>query len=136
MRTLHTAYRVRDIDRSLAFYGAFGFEEIGRVRLEHSETLVMLKLPEDAAVSLELVHQPQAPAFEVGGFSHLVVEVERLDAVLGDLGRAGIAFEEPQWPGGPDGPFTSFVMDPDGYRIELVQWPAGHSHGMTAADFG
>jgi lactoylglutathione lyase len=25
--------------------------------------------------------------------------------------------------------------DPDGNRIELVQWPAGHADGITAADF-
>ncbi len=24
---------------------------------------------------------------------------------------------------------------PDGYRIELVQWPTGHADGITAADF-
>jgi hypothetical protein len=29
---------------------------------------------------------------------------------------------------------TSWLTDPDGYRIELVQWP-GHPAGMTAADF-
>jgi hypothetical protein len=31
---------------------------------------------------------------------------------------------------------TSWLIDPDGYRIELVQWPPGHPAGMTAADFG
>jgi lactoylglutathione lyase len=34
------------------------------------------------------------------------------------------------------GPRTSWLTDPDGYRIELVQWPAGHAYGMTEADFG
>jgi hypothetical protein len=24
--------------------------------------------------------------------------------------------------------------DPDGYRIELVQWPAGHAAGIMIAD--
>jgi lactoylglutathione lyase len=27
------------------------------------------------------------------------------------------------------------VIDPDGNRIELVQWPAGHADGITAADW-
>jgi lactoylglutathione lyase len=27
------------------------------------------------------------------------------------------------------------LTDPDGHRIELVQWPAGHPAGMTAADW-
>jgi hypothetical protein len=29
-----------------------------------------------------------------------------------------------------------WLVDPDGYRIELVQWPPGHRDGITAADFG
>ena len=27
------------------------------------------------------------------------------------------------------------ITDPDGYRIELVQWPAGHADGITKAGF-
>ena len=29
---------------------------------------------------------------------------------------------------------TAWVTDPDGYRIELVQWPEGHADGLSAAD--
>ena len=32
-------------------------------------------------------------------------------------------------PGGTDGPQTTWITDPNGYRIELVQWPAGHADG-------
>ena len=28
-----------------------------------------------------------------------------------------------------------WLTDPDGYRIELVQWPIGHADGLTRADF-
>ncbi len=28
------------------------------------------------------------------------------------------------------------LTDPDGYRIELVQWPPGHPEGMTRTDLG
>jgi lactoylglutathione lyase len=38
-------------------------------------------------------------------------------------------------PAGVDGPRTAWLSDPDGYRIELVQWPPGHPDGITAADF-
>lgn len=34
-----------------------------------------------------------------------------------------------------DGLKTTFIADPDGRRIELVQWPAGHTDGITAADW-
>ena len=36
---------------------------------------------------------------------------------------------------GPAGPRTSWLTDPDGTRIELVQWPAVHPDGISAADF-
>jgi lactoylglutathione lyase len=32
-------------------------------------------------------------------------------------------------PAGTDGPQTTWITDPNGYRIELVQWPAGHADG-------
>ena len=35
----------------------------------------------------------------------------------------------------PTGPRTCWITDPDGYRIELVQWPEGHADGITRADF-
>ncbi|MEZ4238195.1 MAG: VOC family protein [Myxococcota bacterium] len=136
MRTLHTAFRVDDIARSLAFYGALGFIEVGRVAPQPGLTLIMLRLPDDRAVSLELVHDPDAGPLVVGtGFHHLVVQVEQLDPLLAALRAAGIAHEVPARPGGPDGPYTAFLTDPDGWRLELVQWPDGHGDGMTEADF-
>ena len=31
MALIHTCYRITDIDRSVAFYKALGFEEVGRI---------------------------------------------------------------------------------------------------------
>jgi lactoylglutathione lyase len=63
------------------------------------------------------------------------VQVESLEETLAGLAARGIAAGPPESPGGMDGPRTSWITDPDGYRIELVQWPAGHADGMTEADF-
>jgi len=135
MRTLHTAYRISDLERSLAFYTGVGFIEVGRVTVEDGRLLVMLRLPDDGAVTLELVLDPRDPFPGVGGFSHLVVQVDDLDACLDRLASANIAFEPPWVPDGDGGMKTAFVEDPDGYRIELVQWPPRHADGMTEADF-
>lgn len=64
---------------------------------------------------------------------HLVVQVDDLDATIADLAARGVTAEPPTEPG-PE-IRTSCLTDPDGYRIELVQWPPGHPAGMTAADF-
>jgi lactoylglutathione lyase len=70
------------------------------------------------------------------GFSHLVVQVDHLAATIEALSQAGLRPGPVERPGGPDGPQTSWLTDPDGYRIELVQWPTRHPDGITAADFG
>jgi lactoylglutathione lyase len=96
----------------------------------------MLKFPDDEVVALELVHRPTAGPVDVGsGLSHIAVQVDNLSATVDSLAKAGLSPGELQWPGGADGPQTSWLIDPDGYRIELVQWPPGHTYGMTAADF-
>ncbi len=137
MKTLHTAYRVRDLARSLAWYKKVGFREIGRVSLGDGAVLVMLNLPGDGdVVTLELVYDGGREPFALGtGFSHIAVQVDDLAATLADLAGEGASCEEPQRPAGEEGPRTSFLRDPDGYRFELVQWPPGHPDDMTRADF-
>ena len=52
------------------------------------------------------------------------LEVDSLTTTLDRLTAAGLKPGTPELPGGPDGPKTSFLADPDGYRIELVEWPS------------
>ena len=136
MRTLHIGLRVSDLNESLAFYAAVGYTVVGTVAGTPFGTLTMLRLPGDSFVAIELVHDPVKGAVDLGtGINHLVIQVESLDELLARLAARGIEAEPPALPGGPAGPRTAWVTDPDGYRIELVQWPAGHADGMTEADF-
>lgn len=87
-------------------------------------------------VTIGLVHDPARGTVDLGtGINHPVIPVESLDASLADLAVMGITAEPPLLPGGANGPRTSWITDPDGYRIELVQWPAGHADGITKPDF-
>ncbi|MET7490601.1 VOC family protein [Streptomyces sp. NPDC005538] len=136
MKTLFVSYRVTDLDRSLGFYTALGYAELGRVDVGDGARLVILKFPGEPAASLELVHRPGDEPVDVGsGFDHLAIQVEKLTTTLQTLTGAGLRPEPLQHPGGPHGPKTSWLTDPDGYRIELVEWPSGHADGITAADF-
>jgi lactoylglutathione lyase len=137
MKTLLTAYRVSDLGRAEQFYRAVGFREIGRAPIGEGTTLVMLNLPGDGDfVTLELVYAPAAGALVVGnGFSHLAVQVDDLAATVAELARKGIACGPIEYPDGATGPIVSTLRDPDGYQIELVQWPTGHADGITRADF-
>ena len=134
MRMLHLGLRVTDLDRSLAFYMALGYAEIGRVPSTPFGSLTLLQLPDDPFVSLELVHDPARPVTDTMAVNHLVIQTDDLDATISDLAARGVSAESPAEPA--PGLRTSWLTDPDGYRIELVQWPAGHPAGMTAADMG
>jgi lactoylglutathione lyase len=136
MRTLHVGLRVSDLERSLAFYTAVGYMVIGTVEGTAFGSLTMLRLRGDDFVTIELVHDPARGKVDLGtGINHLVIQVESLEATVADLAAKGIVAEPPELPGGADGPRTSWITDPDGYRIELVQWPDGHADGITEADF-
>jgi lactoylglutathione lyase len=136
MRTLHVGLRVSDLERAVAFYTAVGYTVLGTIEGTAFGSLTMLRLPGDDFVTIELVHDPAKGKVDLGtGLNHLVIQVESLDATLADLAAKGIAAEPPERFDGANGPGTSWITDPDGYRIELVQWPAGHADGMTEADF-
>ena len=136
MRTLHFGLRVADLDRSLAFYTAVGYEVVGTVPGTAFGDLTMLKLPDDDFVMIELVSGPSDDGAGGGsGLNHFVIKVESLEATMADLAAAGLDVEAPDSPNGTDDFLTTWITDPDGNRIELVQWPAGHADGITAADW-
>lgn len=136
MKTIFAAYRISNLDRSATFYTTLGYVEVGRVVLDNGGRLLLLKFPDEPVATLELVYRPAEGSVEMGsGFDHLAVQVQSLDATVKELSEAGLEPESPRYPGGPDGPKISWLTDPDGYRIELVEWPPGHPGGITEADF-
>jgi lactoylglutathione lyase len=108
---------------------------VGSVPETEFGSLTMLKLPGDEFVSLELVHDASAGAVEPGGLNHFVIHVEDLRATIALLRARGLQANAPSSPDGSDDFLTTWLTDPDGYRIEMVQWPTGHALGLTRADF-
>jgi len=136
MRTLHIGLRVADLERSLAFYIGLGYEVLGNAPETEFGSLTMLKLPRDQFVTLELVHDRGRGKVVAGGLNHFVIQVDSMHDTMAELADQGIYVEPPQSPDGSDDFWTAWIIDPGGYRIELVQWPAGHPDGMTATDIG
>jgi len=136
MRTLHVGLRVADLGRSVEFYTALGYDVVGRVAQTPLGELVMLKLPDDEFVTLELVHDSRhRTAGDASTLSHLVIKVESMEETVTLLRAAAIEVDEPTSPNGSADFLIATLLDPSGTRIELVQWPTGHADGMSAMDF-
>jgi lactoylglutathione lyase len=117
----HSCLRVRDIDASLRFYGALGFEPRGRLNFDSAYN-VYLGLPGGADVLELTVNADRDEPYALGdGYGHMALVVDDLDATLQRLATAGILPErEPYAPGGRTEYRICFLSDPDGYRIELI----------------
>ncbi len=123
MELIHTCYRITDIDRSVAFYEALGFEEVGRVPIRDEATNVFMNIPGDGDMPrLELTYNHGVDSYELGtGYNHIALTVDDLDGTLAQLGEKGIEPEKPPYQVRAGGSRICFVRDPDGYRIELIE---------------
>ena len=119
---VHTCVRVRDVDASIRFYRALGFEERGRLNFESAYNVYM-GLPGDGD-RLELtVNVGREETYDLGdGYNHVAVTVEDIEATMADLAELGVEPEKPPYhPGGREElPLITFVADPDGYRVEII----------------
>ncbi len=117
----HTCYRIGDIERSVAFYEALGFEERGRMPIRDEAINVFMGLPGDGP-RLELTYNHGVDSYQLGsGYNHIAVTIDDLDATLARLADHGIDPEKPPYSVREGGSRLCFVRDPDGYRIELIE---------------
>jgi len=124
MSLIHTCYRIFEIDRSVAFYEALGFEEKGRIPIREEAINVFMGLPDDGAEPrLELTYNfGQDEAYDVGtGYGHIAITTADLDSALSALSDQGIEPERPPYTIRDGGSRLCFVRDPDGYRVELIE---------------
>jgi lactoylglutathione lyase len=120
---IHTCYRITDVDRSVAFYEALGFDEIRRTPIREEAINVFMNLPEDGdEPRLELTYNFGVDSYELGtGYGHIAITTSDLDGTLARLSEQGIEPERPPYTIRDGGPRLCFVRDPDGYRIEILE---------------
>ena len=116
----HTAIRVRDMDAMVRFYGdVLGLPYIRQAGDAQATRFVWFQ-----AVQLVRADGPLDP--KVGTMDHLAVSVLNIDAMTQRLEQTGTALEAPV--ARQDVPEISmhlenvFFRDPEGNRVELVQW--------------
>lgn len=123
----HIAIRVKDIDKTLAFYrDKLGFKEMFRIEREGRLWLMYLRVTDTQYIELfpDAVGD-RAPSREAVGLNHICLEVDSIDRVLADVAKAGIPLTRDKQMGA-DGNLQAWIEDPDGNRIELMEMGAGN----------
>lgn len=119
MKYLHAMVRVRDLEKSVAFFrDALGLVENRRKDYpEGRYTLVFLGAPENPEVEVELTYNYDDEDY--GGarnFGHLAFEVDDIYATCERLQKHGVTINRP-----PRDGRMAFVRSPDQISIELLQ---------------
>ena len=138
MELIHTCYRITDVDRSVAFYEALGFEERRRMPIREEAINVFMGLPGDGD-RLELTYNFGVDSYEVGtGYGHIAVAVDDLEQTLARLEEQGIEPEREPYRVREGGSLLCFVRDP-GRLPRRADRPLGslagrRAHGGRAPD--
>ncbi len=125
MRILHTMLRVGNLERSLDFY----CRVMGMTLLRRSDypegrfTLAFVGYgPESETAVLELTHNWDTPSYQIGeGYGHIALGVEDIYGLCKEIAEKGGTVSRPPGPMKHGKTVIAFVVDPDGYKVELIQ---------------
>ena len=120
----HIAFKVKDLDASLAWYAKVGFPEILRLLDDSGKPWIVYLRVTDGTL-LELFPNgvgDKIPPAETTGVTHLSLAVSDLDAVEEHLKKVGIPLSKPRKAGRSlDGNRGMWIEDPDGNRYEIME---------------
>jgi glyoxylase I family protein len=121
----HASVLVTDLDRSRRFYGGLlGLREIPKPR-----TFTFSVLWFD--LGGEQLHLLLAPEADTVSPRHFALRVADIDAARSHFRSHGVAIRETVVIPGAD---RFFVTDPDGNRIEIIQWLEAYDPAASGAE--
>ena len=123
---IHTCYRILDPARSKEFYvEKFGMNLIGEMHFDTATNYFLAMEADASQPMLELTHNhDQSEPYDLGnGYSHVAFTVEDLQGFVDGLKQQGVevALEPKTMTVEGHDYKIAFVVDPDGYRIELLE---------------
>ena len=127
MRLLHTMLRVTDLQRAIDFYtlvlGMTLLRTTERPEQKYSLAFVGYGSNPDHA-EIELTYNHGVHQYEIGtAFGHLALGVGDVYATCDRIREQGGKITREPGPVAGGTRVIAFVVDPDGYKIELVQHP-------------
>jgi lactoylglutathione lyase len=123
-KMIHTMIRVLDLDRSLKFYrDAFGFTPSHTLDFPDFSLVYLRNKDNDVEIELTFNKGRTEPYTHGTGYGHVGYAVEHLESTHTELTRLGYApLEIKEFK--RDQELLArffFVLDPDGYKIEVLQ---------------
>ncbi len=120
LKYLHTMVRVKDLDKSIAFYKLLGMEETRRYDSEQGRfTLVFMAPPGQHECPVELTYNwdgDDALPSDSRHFGHLAYSVGNIYEMCQHLQDNGVTINRP-----PRDGRMAFVRSPDNISVELLQ---------------
>jgi len=120
IKYLHTMVRVKDMEKSMAFFRLLGLEETRRYDSEQGRfTLVFMTPPGQQDAHVELTYNwdgDDGLPSDGRHFGHLAYEVENIYDICAHLQSSGVVINRP-----PRDGRMAFVRSPDNISIELLQ---------------
>jgi lactoylglutathione lyase len=124
MRLLHVMLRVRDLEKSIAFYTElFGMKVFRRKDYPNGRfTLAFLGYDDESKeTALELTHNWDTDDYELGtAYGHLAIGVPDVYKACEEIEKKGGLITRAPGPMKHSDTVLAFVEDPDGYKIELL----------------
>ena len=119
-RYLHTMVRVKDLDKSMAFYALLGLKETRRIDNEGGRfSLVFMADPTQPECPVELTYNwdgDDGLPSDGRHFGHLAYAVDNIYDMCAQLQANGVTINRP-----PRDGHMAFVRSPDNVSIELLQ---------------
>ncbi len=128
----HIGFAVSDLEKARGFYtGVLGYEQAFEIkRPDGSIEMAFFKVNDTQYVELSLGLKPETD----DRLTHIAFETSDIELLRQKLEQAGV--KVPPKPGrGRDGNQNFSVHDPDGHRVEFVQYMPGSWHSNARGKF-
>ena len=124
-KMLHTMLRVGDLQRSIDFYTkVLGMKVLRTLEQPDEEyTLCFVGYGDESNNSvIELTYNYGVNKYDVGtGFGHIAIGVENCEQACNDVKLLGGNVSMEATPLSGTNEVIAFVLDPDGYQVEMIQ---------------